>query len=89
MLAKEKKSFVDLGKRPEMMGAMPTMETKAPEINYPELYLNKDIGLTEADLTKEITATIKIIPTRIAKTVENGKTRHSCDMKVTAIKIGG
>lgn len=89
MLAREKKSFIDLGKKPAAETALPSEpKAKEPKPYYPSLYLDKDVGFTEADLGEEIIAVVKLTPKRISKMMENGKETYSCEVEIKGIKIG-
>ena len=84
MFSSKHSSMIDLKeKRPEV-------ETKAHASEmprYPTLYLDKDIGLSDKDLNKKITAKVEIRTRRISKTVTNGETKHSCELEIMGIDI--
>ncbi len=87
MLARPIKSFIDLGKKPEVMEKSIAAEQPSKPY-YPSFYVDKDIGLTNSDLDQEMIATVKISPKRISKSVTNGKESYSCDIEVREIKLG-
>lgn len=92
MLAKEKKEYISLAKVPEMSMPMPAMasDKPAPKPSYPSLYINDiDLGLSDEDVGKTITAVVKLQLTRISHTKDQKDTRYTCDFDVKAIKITG
>lgn len=85
-LFKREAEFIDLTERPKMEATI-AAESK-PEARGPSFYIS-DMALpvSEDDVDKTMTATIKIKPRRVSVTKENGKVRRSYDFEITGIKF--
>lgn len=87
-LFKKEDEFIDLCRGCEEMATAQPSKTDKPEPRGPTFYVS-DMALpvSEDDVDKTMTATIKIKPRRVSVTKENGKVRRSYDFEIKGIKF--
>jgi hypothetical protein len=83
MISKARDPFTSLQRKEDNPAAV---EAKSP--SFPSLYISEtELPLKDEDLNNVLTAQVKIKPTQIRTTIENGKTRYSYDFEVQGIRF--
>jgi len=78
------KEFIDLGRKSE--GEQPVVSAKK-EIYYPSFYLDKDLGLDEKEVGKEILALVKLKVKSVEKRISENKKTDNVSFDVLSINI--
>ena len=83
--------MIDLGKKHESTGlAEPSVSSEKNKVYYPTVYISdKDLGLGEEDVGKEMMATVKIKVRGVSMNKREGdKKSHSIDLDLLSIELG-
>lgn len=77
--------MIDLGKKWDKPEAVtPGTEEK---VHYPNIHIEKDIGLDEKDVGKTIDAKVRIKVTSVSKRADENKKTESSDLDILGISI--
>lgn len=85
-----RKGFIDLGRKEEMMAITEPggKSEKKTRVYYPSLYLrNKDLGLDEKSVGKEMMAVVRLKVTNYSKNVDEKGDRSTLDFDVMGINL--
>lgn len=82
--------MIDLGKKSECTAEVAPSSPEKNKVYYPTVYISdKDLGLGEEDVGKEMMATIKVKVRGVSMNKREGdKKSHSIDLDILSIELG-